>query len=246
MNFIRTLLLFCIVSVSLFSCCKKNKPGNFKILLQANVGSQPLSFSTTYNDGLGKDFYISKLKFYLSHIRLIKPDNSEVEITDVAFFNADDNNWKSVAAEVQAGTYKGLKFSIGLDPTQNATNPDNYSNNDALGPKEDMFWEWQKHRFIVLEGVADTSGNNFTGGNHGLGYHVGTDTTYRTTSISGADIVVEEGVERQLILHLDLMKVFYSSTDTINMFTESATQSETGDLPTAIKFAEQFSKAFAY
>lgn len=240
------LILFCLATLTLFSCCKKPKPGNFKVTLETNVGTQPFAVSTAYADGTGKDFYFNKLKFYLSHVKLIKSDNSEVEIKDAAFFNVDDNNWKSFSAEVDAGTYKGIKFSVGLDPAQNATNPDDYGADEALGPKDDMYWEWLKHRFIVAEGVADTTGNNFLNGNHGLGYHVGTDATYKTATVNGADIVVEEGVEKQITLRLDLLKVFYGTTDTVNMFTEPATQSESGDLPLAIKFAEQFSKAFSY
>lgn len=239
-------ILFCFATLTFFSCCKKPKPGNFKVQLQTNVGTQPLSFSTSYADGMGKDFYFSKLKFYLSHIKLIKADNTEVEIEDAAFFNFEDSNWKSFSAEVDAGTYKGLKFSVGLDPAQNATNPDNYGNNEALGRKDDMFWDWLKHRFIVLEGTADTTGNSFSGGNIGLVYHVGRDTCYREVSLSGTSFTIEANSNKQLNLNLDLLKVFYGTSDTINMFLQPGTQSEDFDLPTAVKFADQFSKAFSY
>jgi hypothetical protein len=152
----------------------------------------PLSFSNTiYNDGAGKEFFFSKLKFYLSHIKLVRADNTEVEIKDAAFLDWSDNNWKSFSANVDAGTYKGIKFFVGLDPQQNAGNPDDYAADEPLGPKDDMFWEWLKHRFVVLEGTADTLGNNFGGGNIGLVYHTGRDTCYREVALSGTRVYSE-------------------------------------------------------
>jgi hypothetical protein len=227
--------------------CKDKHEANFTIHLQTYVGSQPLSFSnTTYTDGAGKDFFFSKLKFYASHFRLVKSDNTEVEIKDAAYFDWSDNTWKSVSAQVEAGTYKGLKFWVGLDPQQNATNPDNYPANTPLGPKPDMFWTWLKHRFIVLEGTADTTGNNFGGGVVGLVYHTGRDTCYREVSLTGSDIVVNAGSTKSINLNLDLLKVFTNPPTPIDMFSQPGTQSEDADLNVAIQFSNQFANSFSY
>lgn len=235
-----------LVMLLLLAGCKEKNKANFTVQLQPYVGNQPFSFSNTYNDGAGKEFFFSKLKFYAAHFRLVKADNSEVEIEDAAFFDWNDSDWKSFSAEVDAGTYKGLKFNVGLDPQQNATNPDNYSSSEALGPKEDMFWEWLKHRFIVLEGTVDTSGNNFTGGVVGMVYHVGRDTCYREVTLTGSDIVVNEGEKKTLTLNLDLLKIFQQAPAPLNMFTQPGTQSEDGDLTIALQFSDQFANSFTY
>jgi hypothetical protein len=78
-----------------FAGCKKEKPGNFTVNLQAYVGSQPLNFSNTvYTDG-NTEFYFSKLKFFTSHFTLVRADNTEVAFKDAMFFDWSDNNWKS-------------------------------------------------------------------------------------------------------------------------------------------------------
>lgn len=238
-----TLLLLTLVII-LPGCKDPDKPkGNFTVNIIPYVGSQAMTLNTTYNDGADKEFYFSKFKFYLAHVKLIKADNSEVEITDVAFYDLGDNNWKSFNANADAGTYKGIKFFVGLDPTQNATNPSDYDEDEPLGPKEDMFWDWQKHRFIVLEGRADTIGQNFSN-SKGLAYHVGTDVTYREVVLTGSDIVVDGN--KAINLNVDLLKVFVSAPAPVNLVTQPATQSEGADLPIANQFADQFSKAFVY
>jgi hypothetical protein len=242
-------LIALLLLLGLAGCksCKEEDKGNFTVNLQGYVGSTPLSFSNTiYNDGAGKEFFFSKLKFYLSHIKLVRADNTEVEIKDAAFLDWSDNNWKSFSANVDAGTYKGIKFFVGLDPQQNAGNPDDYAADEPLGPKDDMFWEWLKHRFVVLEGTADTLGNNFGGGNIGLVYHTGRDTCYREVTLSGTEFTVNAEGGKSINLNLDLLKVFAAAPEPVNMFTQPGTQSEDADLPVAIQFSNQFSKSFSY
>lgn len=249
MNRMKNIFLAGVLVLSLAGCksCKEPDKGNFTVQLQPMVGTQPLSFSNTlYNDGADKEFFFSKLKFYISHIKLVRADNTEVEIEDAAFFDWSDNNWKSFSAEADAGTYKGVKFFVGLDPQQNAGNPDNYAADEALGPKDDMFWEWLKHRFVVLEGTADTLGNNFGGGVVGLVYHTGRDTCYREVVLSGPEFVVNAEGEKAINLQLDLLKIFTATPEPIHMFTQPGTQSEDADLPVALQFSNQFSKSFSY
>ncbi|MCW5908983.1 MAG: hypothetical protein KIS94_14050 [Chitinophagales bacterium] len=243
-NFFRyAAVLFLLVTFS--AACKKEKPGNFTVNLQAYVGSQPLSFSNTiYNDG-NTEFYFSKLKFFASHFTLVRADNVEVKIKDAMFFDWSDNSWKSFSADVDAGTYKGLKFYVGLDPQQNATNPDDYKSTEPLGPKTGMFWDWMKHIFVLLEGRADTLGQNFIN-SKALRYHTGTDTCYRAVVLTGNNIVINQGEKKSINLNVDLLKAFKEPPAPIDMFTQSETQSEGSELPLAIQFSDQFAKAFSY
>lgn len=241
------LFIWLLALAFVLPACKdpKKEEGNLKIQLQPYVGSQPLSFSNTiYTDG-DREFFFSKLKFYISHVKLVKADNSEVEVEDVAFFNYSEYAWKSFTVKADPGTYKGIKFSVGLDPAQNSTNPLDLSSSDPLGPQDDMHWDWLKYRFIVMEGTADTLGNSFAGGVHGLVYHVGRDTCYRGVSLSGTEFTVNAEGEKLLNLKVDLLNVFQGA-DGIDMFVEKGTQSEDSDLDIAIKFINKFSESFSY
>lgn len=242
-RFYLLLLVFFLLSIS--SCDKKNK-GNFEVKLNAFVGAQPLSFSNTiYSDGEGKDFYFTKFKFYISDVRLVRTDNTEVDVEDVAYFDYSDNNWNSFSVEAPSGEYKGVKFYVGLNPAQNATNPDDFKASNPLGPKDDMFWEWLKHRFINLEGKADVSGGSFVNG-VGLVYHVGRDTCYREVSLTNVNFIIPDEGKKSVNLNLDLLKVFKQQPAPIDMFLKPGTQSEDNDLAIAIQFADQFSKSFSY
>lgn len=241
-------VLLTLVLISLAGCksCKENQEGNLIVNLNATVGNQPLNFSNTfYNDGADKEFYFSKLKFYISDVRLVRTDNTEAKFADAAYFDWADNNWKKFSGNADAGTYKGIKFFVGLSPQQNATNPDDFKDDHPLGPKDDMYWEWLKHRFVNLEGRADTLGNNFLGGSTGLVYHVGRDTCYREVVLSSTDFTVQNTGKKNLQLNLDLLKVFTGS-NAIDMFQQPGTQSEDNDLHIAIKFADKFAESFTY
>lgn len=241
------ILLF-VVLITLAGCksCKENQEGNLIVNLNATVGNQPLNFSNTfYNDGVDKEFYFSKLKFYISNVRLVRADNTEALLADAAYFDWADKSWKKFSGNADAGTYKGIKFFVGLSPQQNATNPDDFKEDHPLGPKDDMYWEWLKHRFVNLEGRADTLGNNFLGGSTGLVYHIGRDTCYREVVLTGAVFTVQNTGKKNLQLNLDLLKVFTGS-NAIDMFQQPGTQSEDNDLHIAIKFADKFAESFTY
>jgi len=242
-NFLGIIVLAFLVSMT--SCDKKDK-GNFEVQLNGLVGTQPLSFSNSiYNDGEGKEFFFQKLKFFISEVRLVRTDNTEVDVADAAYFDFADKNWKSFSVEAPSGDYKGIKFNVGLNPAQNATNPDNYKASDPLGPKDDMFWEWLKHRFINLEGKAAVAGSGFVN-SVGLVYHVGRDTCYRSVSLADGEFFVPIEGKKTVKLNLDLLKVFKQQPEPIDMFLVPGTQSEDADLAIAIQFANQFSNSFSY
>jgi len=240
----------CTISVALFfmlySCKKEGNQGTLTVKFAGYVGNEPLSFTDSiYFDGLGNEFYFSTLEMYIAHFSLVKSDNSLVEIDPVVFFNYSAPNWMSFTVNAPVGSYKGILFHFGLDPAQNSTNPQNYSDSVALGPQTNMYWIGMGHRFMALEGRRDTVGGNFVNGT-GLVYHVGTDTCYRTVTINGPAFTISQGTNNQMNLNLDVLKIFYQPNDTLNMVLYPGTQSLSNDLPTAIKFANQITKAFSY
>lgn len=244
-RYVIPVMVFLLLGVQ--SCKNKVEKGNLDVQLKGYVGERELSFvNTIYNDSMGKEFFFSTLQFYLSHFRLIKTDNSSIELADVAFLDYDDKNWKSFSVAAPEGDYKGIAFYVGLDAAQNDTKPEDFPSSHPLGPQKNMYWSWLKHRFVNLEGRADTSGQNFTDGSIGLTYHVGRDTCYREVMLTGPSFSIMDGVNKKIQLNVDILKVFYGTTDTIDMFLEPGTQSEDFEIDLAIKFAEQFSKAFSY
>jgi len=245
------IILVCTISVALFfmlySCKKEGNQGTLTVKFAGYVGNEPLSFvDSIYADGLGNEFDFQTLQMYIAHFSLVKSNDSLVEIDPVAYFNYSDPNWFSFTVNAPAGSYKGILFHFGLDTAQNSTLPQNYPATNPLGPQTNMFWGAMKHRFMALEGRADAVPSDSFVHATGLVYHVGTDTCYRSVTINGPAFTIVAGTTNQMNLNLDLLKIFYQPNDTLNMILYPGTQSLSNDLPIAIKFSNQITKAFSY
>ena len=164
-----------------FTNCKKDKTepaqpmpeqpssGSISFDFETVVGDSSLVFSTkTYTNQAGNTFNITKLKYYISNIKLIKQDNSTW--SESYSYHLIDHSLTNGGAftitGVPFGTYTGVEFMIGVDSTHNVSG----SQTGALDVTKDMFWDWnQGYIMAKFEGTSPQStatGNKFM-------YHVG-------------------------------------------------------------------------
>lgn len=157
-------LLVMLMGITLvFTSCSKDKdddpapspsPSNPQIAIDIGLiyGTQTLDLnSTTYTNAAGEQFTVSKFKFYLSNVKLIDSNNNEVAIDDTYFLIdlADQASHVLNLTDLPAGTYKGMKFIIGVDSTRNVSG----AQTGALDPANGMFWSWNTgYIFLKLEG----------------------------------------------------------------------------------------------
>lgn len=132
------------------------------------VDGVPLVFNSQWYDhpAGGYTYSVTRLFYYLSDIRLVRSDSSELRLVDYIYVDAAQSQYCSfTAASVPLGDYIGLKFNIGLDSVLNQT--------DALpATAENQGMEWPVpmgggYHFMKFEGYyLDTV-------QHGFAMHLG-------------------------------------------------------------------------
>ena len=144
------------------------------------------------------------------------------------------------------GDFKAINFGTGVDSIQNNTDPNSstLSTDDPLNGTQGMYWPWLKYRFEVLEARCDTTTTGSGPFNWFPVYHIGLNAQYRSIQLLKNFSVCCEN-SYTLILTLDVKKIFYGDSLTLDIISESGTQMSSSDNPSvAPKFVDNFSKAF--
>lgn len=226
----------------LLSACHE-KPGDLTIQVNTTYGSQAFVLNTVYTNPDGRKVKFEKFKVYIAHVALIKNDNTEKEIKDVALLNWEDPASLKLSANDVDGDYKGIKFYLGVDSLQNNSDPTSYSSSHPLSGDNGLYWTWlHSYIFESLDGKADTTTSGNPSFNLGLSYHVGGNSFYRQVVLTKSfSICCNKGVT--LNVGFDVKKIFYGDIQQIDVVTERATASD--DLPAlAAKFADNCAQAF--
>ena len=244
----RTTKLLTVVLFAFFialSSCKKDGSATFTLLLKAKYGTQNFEMNSDYTDASNRYIQFSNLKFYLSHINLVKSDGSTVKVSDVAFFDLNDTTNLSISVKNVQGDFTGISFACGLDSlTNDTTDPNAYLPPNPLSGSYDMYWPMIKYQFEVLEGKWDTAALPIM--RNGLVYHIGTNPAYRTTRLNKAFSI--SGNPYTVTLYLDVAQIFTNTTtnQTLDISTEPSSQSGPSDNPVIMPtFANNFSNSFS-
>lgn len=172
----RSYLLIALFLLISFSGCKKDKettptPEQNLLTLQIShvVDAVPLDFDTLlYTNEASYSYSVSRIWYYISNVRLIKADSSEVKVLNYAFIDASRPATGSIKINaVPEGSYIGLAYCIGLDSVLNQTG--------ALPVNTDnLNMEWPVpmgggYHFLKFEGHFIDSSNTY-----GFAMHIGT------------------------------------------------------------------------
>ena len=237
-------LLFPFAFLLTLTSCHKQKDGNFTLQLKAKYGDQSFAIHTPNTDPAGRKIQVENLKFYLSHVTLIKTDNSETELKDVLFCDFSNPTTLPFNCANVTGDIKAIRLSCGVDSVQNLTDPDAVTSSNPLSGYNGMYWSWLKYQFEVLEAKADTTTTGTGTFNWHPVYHIGGNALYRTTTISKSFSVCCD-TKYTLNVALDVKKIFFG-TQTLDIITEPSTQCAASDNPViAPKFVDNFSQAFS-
>ena len=243
--------LFILVLVSffiVFSSCKKDGPTTFTLQLKAKFGDQSFALNSANIDASGRYITLSTLKFYLSHINLIKSNGDSVNVASTAIFDFSQTGDLSVSVSNIQGDFSGISFACGLDSlTNDTTNPLYCSSSNPLNGEYNMYWPMIKYQFEVVEGKWDTAVIPIM--RNTLLYHIGTNAAYRHTQLTKAFSV--SGNPYNMVIYLDVSQIFNNTAtgETINIadVSQQSSMSSSTDNPAVLpKFSDNFSKAFTF
>jgi len=188
------------------SCGKETAPpidtSAINLSFRATYAGEPLILNQQNYDYEGNAVRFSKINFYLANLVAVN-DDGETELSEIQFIDLSlTHNTPEDAAKgtvlnfsrVPVGTYKFLRFGIGVPPDLNRTNPSDYSTSHPLGADNSgEYWEaWNSYIFAKIEGQYDEDGNGiFDGNDISFAYHAGMDRVY------------QDGIELDNILNLN-------------------------------------------
>ena len=182
-----------------------------------------------FNDTLDLTFFNNT--FFLTNIRLVGSDNQEVVLKDVELISlskenlADAQKGTTVAYKsVPTGTYKAIKFNLGVAPDLNAKIPSAFSSGPLA--EESEYWvAWKSFIFTKTEGsVLDKSGKYKSA----FVYHTGGNSALREVTI---DKVIDLNSDATLNFEVDYKKVFFDAKGVALDVINKSSSHKPGDEP---------------
>lgn len=128
--------------------------GSLRIDLQHQFGAHPLALNSLKYQG-AETFSVSRLSYLLSQLAVQKEDGTWHELTDqYAWIDASARRTSFTLQEVPAGTYKSLRFSIGVPKEPNHSDPAQYPPAHPLNSNlNHLHWDWAGgYIFLAIEG----------------------------------------------------------------------------------------------
>ncbi|MFD1142236.1 MbnP family protein [Larkinella insperata] len=187
---IMSLFLFLTVLVA----CQKEpvEPnyGTVQLKFDNVVGSQELNLdNTTYTNGSGEPFVVTRLDYFVSNIKLKKADGSEYVVPqDSSYFLVSERSAASQTVSLRnipAGDYTGITFVVGVDSLRNTMGIDKRTGAlDPAGTASGMYWDWNSgYIFLKLEGTSTATQADATG-KQNFTYHIGLFGGYQSRTIN--------------------------------------------------------------
>jgi len=161
----KRILLYFMLAFA-FGACTDDTLNDATLSFDLDFKWENQSFSLDQNyvhSVTGEELEFQTLKFYLSNVALERTDGSWWEASEQYFLiDAASSNSIPEVKGIPAGTYKGIRFMIGVDSTRNVSG----AQEGALAVSNEMFWNWNTgYIFMKAEGV-ETSAGSFS-------YHLG-------------------------------------------------------------------------
>ena len=184
------------------------------------------------------------LKFYLSHINLKKTDGGMVKISDVAIIDFSDTTFTNFSLKGEQATYKSVEFGLGLDPTQNASDPASFTLDHPLSSFFGMYWSWgMKYRFIIMEGTSNEKLS--LGGNDDVhfAYHPGADDFYQSYTLP-LNFTISSSATN-IVINIDFDSIFRGAAGSVDIINENQSHTTPDDYHIAEKMILNFAEGLS-
>jgi len=226
-KFSRLLYLALISIILFFTACKKDddspktyETGDVSVEFENVVGSVHVDvFGTTnYTNQMGEQFTVTKLKYYITNVELLKEDGSYYKVPE-SYYLIDESVSTAhniLLSDIPGGIYKGLRYMVGVDSAKVVSG----NHSGVLDTSNQMFWNVDSgYVNLKLEGISPSSpaiGNVIT-------YHIGgyksasNQNTLRTITLpfdaSSPEIIVDGSRQAEIHIIVNLLEMFKSPTD---------------------------------
>ena len=162
----KKLLMLFVASTLIITACDKDEETS-KIDLEMNFkieyGGEPLVMFTEYTYPSGEKMTFSRFSFYLSSVAINHTDGQD-QLMDVKYLDFTTQNSSLEGAQegitinfdqIDAKDYDEMFFSIGVNPTDNAKMPADFSSSNDLSRDAEYWGPWESYIFTRTEGQID-------------------------------------------------------------------------------------------
>ncbi len=222
----KKLIWFLVFSLIIGACnfdVNPKKEQSIELSFLGKYGTEALVLNNAYDYPDSYKLTLNTLSFFISDIRLVDENNTETSIGSTDLIKFTNNHSTSTSSkketisigDVPSGTYKKIKFGIGLPADLNAKNPADYENSNPLSNTE-YYWDWRAtYIFSAIEGTLDTLQDGTV--DVFLTYHSGSDAMYKEVEFD-TNIIVNDDATTIINFELDAKKIFITDTvfDLIN------------------------------
>jgi hypothetical protein len=214
---------------------------NFKAVYDA----EPLMmFSRNYEYEEGMDLQLQLFQFYITDVKLLKEDGSQVAVSDVALISYGDvydeedaELGKDFTFDVPAGDYTGISFGFGVEESLNQKTPSDY---EVGHPLTENWWGSQTgYIFFKFEANSDLEPNGTF--DQPLTLHIGGTDTYNALSFD-RDFTLSGGQSTTLPVQVDLHRILVDGSGNFVNFREVKTNHAINS-PTAVFLGQNVSSA---
>jgi hypothetical protein len=241
-------LLLAVVIFIASSCGKNSGKGTVNLKMVPEASGNPVQFKTAVYTDNDEDvrYRVDNFQFYISNIKFIKDDNSEV-----VFSKADDVKlflWKEYINDqeefkIPSGNYSKIVFTLGLTPDINATEPGDYNTDKPLGANSGNYWLMSNsYIYSKFEGFIDTSNTMGATLDNSFLFHIGGDGFSKEVTII-KDFTISRDESTELPISIEFNK-FWNGPSTLDLKTELQTHTlNKPDLAT--RFLNNFASSFS-
>lgn len=197
--------------------------------------------SLSGQNAAGETWSVTRLSYFVSGVSLQRADGTWLECPDtLAWLNPAAKQDGLTANEIPPGDYQTLRFHVGLDPTQNASNPASHAPEHPLNPNlNGLHWSWLGgYIFLALEGRFQSSTDPSL---QGYAYHLARD-PFRTAVTLPCKLSIRD--QASLRIQFDLDRIINGDKPVSFINDGTSTHSKEGD-PLASALQSNLSRAFS-
>jgi hypothetical protein len=130
-----------------------------KVYFMAREGNGSFTFGSSYiPDGTGRDAIITRMRFLITDLSLTDVSANPIRTFPgkVILWDSNDPAAQITLGTVDAGSFAGIAMTLGLDDTNNALNPGDFSE-PPLSDQTLHSGAGNGYRFYLLEGRIDAN-----------------------------------------------------------------------------------------
>jgi cytochrome c peroxidase len=202
-------------------------PGSsLQIQIDPQFSGEPIQpNSLRYQTVAGESFSITRISYLLSGFALERSDGTWLEVTNQqAWLDLDAGRNSIDFKSITSGTYRSLRFHVGLAPELNHAKPERFPAGHPLNPNlNGLHWSWQGgYIFMALEGMW----KNGSGPYNGWAYHLARDTNRTCINLA---VPLDLTQDTKLELALDISALLNAPRPLSFARDGSSTHSRDGD-----------------